>query len=231
MIYRLRNLYENVFQENKLDQRYFSCIKEENVDCLNEIFKSRLKETGFVGSFFSGSLGDRGYIYNRAEQNGIWTSRNRETAEEYATMGGNADGVIRSVALKFESPLDLRPLGVQSDTDTVRNFLKESGVELPEMYYEAFQSEIEYEEQDTWFVYSIIDGRNWKADRKLAIDVIKSAGYDSMILSDTHYKTQSDSYVLFDSSQVKLLNLITKGDDGNIIPISHRLTDSPDIRY
>lgn len=231
MISILRKIYENVMVDRSIDDVYFQYVEERNIDGLNKLIKTQMKRNGFSGTYWSGSLGDRGSVYQRAEQNGIWTSPDEDTAVEYSKFGGNVSGKIRAMAIKTENPLDLRQLGVQNRPEIIKRFLEKRGVKLTEDYYQAFQNEMQQEEQDTWFVYSIIDGWNWKNDRKLAISIIEQAGYDSIIISDTHYQTQSDSYVLFHSEQVKLLNLVTQGDDGKIIPISERFSDKPDIRY
>ena len=91
---------------------------------------------------------------------------------------------------------------------------------------------MEREEQDTWFCYAIIDGRDFKQDRALAIKQIERAGFDSLIIKDTHYGSQSDSYVAFKSNQVKLNKLVTVDDQSQIIPLSKRFDqNNPDIRY
>jgi len=196
-----------------------------------KILKNNLFQNGYKLGYYSGSKGDRGYIYKRARSNGIWVSDDLETAKQYAKMGGS-DGPIRKIAIRLNNPLDLRSLGIYSNANKIKKFLDSVGVNLPFSYYKAFNNKAIEEDQSEWFVYSIVDGENWKTDRALAIQAIMKAGYESLILKDTHYGAQSDSYVLFNSSDVKLDSLNTVGDDGQPIKAELRFDpNNPDIRY
>lgn len=214
-----------------LDKQYMEAIKKEDKKTLRELLTYKQKESGYVPGYWSGSMGDRGSVYKRAEFNGIWTTHDKESALTYSNMGGNTNGVLRKLAVKFEKPLDLTPLGEQTTTEKIYQFLTNKGVKLPEYYYTEFQREAQEEHQDIWFTYAIIDGNDWKKDRATALSTIMDAGYDSLILADTHYGVQSNSLVLFHSRQAKLDNLVTV-DKNNIIPLWQRFDETnDDIRF
>lgn len=228
---QLRKIYEKVIIDQDLDQRYIQAIQN-NDNAAVDIIKQCKARSGYRGQYFSGSLGDRGFVYKRAEQNGIWLSRDKQTAIEYATAGGNQTGKVNNLTIKMDNPLDMRELGIQNTQDNIRKFMLSRNINLPEIYYQEFQAEAEREEQDTWFCYAIIDGRDFKRDRQLAIAKIEASGFDGLILKDTHYGSQSDSYVCFHSNQVKLNKIATLDDSGIIIPATSRFDwNNPDIRY
>lgn len=219
------------YQELSLDKAYFDAVANKDKATLRSILSFKQKASNFKSGYWSGSLGNRGTVYSRAETNGIWTSQDRASAETYTTMGGNVGGELRKLAVYYERPLDLTPLGIQANSKTIKQFLAQRNIHLPEMYYDEFDRNAIQEDQEDWFTYSIIDGRNWKTDRQLAFKAIMDQGYDALILADTHYGSQSDSIVLFHSYQVKLDNLVTV-DNNKIIPPSERFdVTKPDIRF
>ncbi len=185
---------------------------------------------GYTPGLYSGSLQFRGYIYRRAETNGVWASDDIGIAKDYAVRSNNGGPTLK-IALRLQNPLDLRPLGLQATTEDARKFLTNRGVNLSDKFYEAFQSNMDYEEQDTWFTYSIIDGDDWKNDRRKAIQAILDAGYNSLLLKDSSPTGKvGTSYVVFKSGDAKLMqhSLI----DGEYIPSSLRFDPSnPDIRF
>ena len=232
MDFKLKKLYEEVALQQNIDQEYLDAIQNNDSKTVLRLVKNQRQIRGFRDQLFSGSLADRGNVYKRAEQNGIWLSKDEQTAREYSIAGGNQNGIIRNLSLSSKNPLDIRELGIQNNTDNIKRFLENKRVLLPDLYYQEFQKEMEREEQDTWFCYAIIDGRDFKQDRALAIKQIERAGFDSLIIKDTHYGSQSDSYVAFKSNQVKLNKLVTVDDQSQIIPLSKRFDqNNPDIRY
>lgn len=219
------------YNDLSLDKIYFDAVASKDKKALRNILSFKQKAANFKPGYYSGSLGNRGTVYNRAETNGIWTSQDRASAETYTTMGGNVGGELRKLAVYYERPLDLTPLGIQANSKTIKQFLAQRNIHLPEMYYDEFDRNAIQEDQEDWFTYSIIDGRNWKTDRQLAFKTIMDQGYDALILADTHFGTQSDSIVLFHSYQAKLDNLVTV-DNNKIIPPSERFdVTKPDIRF
>lgn len=79
------------------------------------------------------------------------------------------------------------------------------------------------------------DADSKKADAKL-IDFLKSLGFDSIRYENTQDRNADepieDSYILFDSWQLKSAETVTYDDDGKIIPLSQRFDASnPDIRF
>lgn len=219
------------YQELSLDKIYFDAVANKDKAALRNVLSFKQKASNYKSGYFSGSLGNRGTVYNRAETNGIWTSQDKASAETYTTMGGNVGGELRKLAVYYERPLDLSPLGIQTSSRALRQFLTQRNINLPDMYYDEFDRNAVQEEQEDWFTYAIIDGKNWRTDRQLAFKLIMDRGYDALILADTHYGTQSNSIVLFHSYQVKLDNLVTV-DNGRIIPPSERFdVTKADIRF
>ena len=199
-----------------------------------KILINNIKKHGYKLGFFNGNIKKETsrFTLQRALANGVWVSDDYETALQYSKFGGVTDGVVHKVAIRYDNPLDLRPLGIQTDVKTIKTFLEQKGVHLPDLYYTAFANEAINEEQDEWFTYAIIDGNDWKTDRKLAIATIMKAGYDCLLLGDTHYGVQSDSYVIFDIRNVKLDTLKTFDDSGNVIDSRLRFDPTnPDVRY
>jgi hypothetical protein len=231
MNFVLRQLYEENNNEQIANAQYLQAVQNEDLYTLKELLDFQREKNGYFGQFYSGSLKSRGDVYKRAAQNGIWCSPSIKTAKEYAVKDGNQQGDIREMAIKLNNPLDLRPLGIQNTIENIYEFLESNGISLPQSYYREFKLNAQEENQDEWFVYSIIDGRNFKTDRGPAIQEILKSGYDGLILKDTHWQTQSDSYVLFQSNQVKL-NGVTRDPNGRIVPLNERYDEhNENINY
>lgn len=145
---------------------------------------------------YSGSKEPFDVVLSRISTNGLWTTKCYDTAQLY--------GEVRTLYVSPSNPLDLRHLGWQCTLEEIKEALHNVNVFLPDQYYEAFRHFANEEEQDVWFVYAIIDGFQWMTDREIAIRTIREAGFDSLLIHDTHYHgLQSDSLVLFDEAQIK----------------------------
>lgn len=113
-------------------------------------------------------------------------------------------GTVREFKVECDNTLDLRTLGWQCTAENAKCILEQFNVVLPDTFYSAFSNKAEEEDQTEWFTYAIIDGEDWKTDRRIAIQAIKDAGFDSLILSDSHYLgEQLDSLVIFHEDQIK----------------------------
>ena len=81
-------------------------------------------------------------------------------------------------------------------------------------------------------MYDFKKGDEYETDYKSAFI---SAGYDGLHFPDTIRGRESivgDTYAVFEPSQAKSADLVTRDDDGNIIPLSERFNDkNEDIRY
>lgn len=57
-------------------------------------------------------------------------------------------------------------------------------------------------------------------------------GYTSVVMHNIYdYGEKADNYVFFNSSQIKSADAVTYDNNGNVIPLSERFSDSKDIRY
>lgn len=131
---------------------------------------------------------------NKIPSHGLWMTPCVESAQQY--------GHVYRFEVDVKNALDLRELGWQTDVQSIRLHLELKGVKLPEKYYSAFHSSAVNEEQEEWFVYAIVDGFDWRNEREEALDCIRQAGYDSIMLFDTHYGTQADSLVILDENLI-----------------------------
>ena len=61
------------------------------------------------------------------------------------------------------------------------------------------------------------------------VDGLKRDGYDGIVLEDTEFGGKS--FVMFDPEQIKSADPVTRNDAGEIIPLSQRFSESPDIRF
>lgn len=150
--------------------------------------------------YYSGSNVPFDVMIPRISTNGLWLTKCRNVAKNYATVSGT----VRQFKIKCCNTLDIRKLGWQCTAEKARKEFERLNVILPEWFYSEFKAKAEEEEQDEWFTYAIIDGKDWKVDRQVAIQSIKNAGYDSLILLDSHYVgEQLDSLVIFDENQIE----------------------------
>lgn len=144
--------------------------------------------------YYSGGSRVLETFWKKIKQHGLWMTPCVKSAQQY--------GYVLGFEVSIKNPLDLRELGWQTDVQTLRLYLELKGVKLPEKYYAAFHSSAINEDQLEWFTYAIVDGFNWREDRRTAFDAIEEAGYDCILLHDTHYGTQADSLVILDESQI-----------------------------
>jgi hypothetical protein len=162
--------------------------------------------------YYNGSKSPLREVLDRVASNGIWLTLCKETAKLYATDMG----FVRTMQVINSNPLDLRNLGWQCSAEEIKVALETNGVHLPRRYYDAFKQAALDEEQDDWFVYSIIDGFDFKTERAHAIQAIRDAGFDSLLIYDTHYLgLQSDSLVIFDETQIQIQEEETYQTMGN----------------
>lgn len=79
------------------------------------------------------------------------------------------------------------------------------------------------------------DVGSFRASQQKIIEILKSKGFDGVEYlvpeSDTWHKTGSIHRVVFDPNQIKSADPVTKDDQGNVIPLSQRFSNSPDIRF
>ena len=67
--------------------------------------------------------------------------------------------------------------------------------------------------------------------RKGLVKRIQQAGYDGIVY-ENKFEGVGDSFIAFDSSQIKSADAVTYDDAGNVIPLSQRFNpESPDIRF
>jgi len=65
----------------------------------------------------------------------------------------------------------------------------------------------------------------------LAVEA-RDSGHDGLIVKNvTDQYGESDQYVVFDPNQIKSADPVTRDEQGNIIPLSQRFNQTPDIRY
>ncbi len=75
------------------------------------------------------------------------------------------------------------------------------------------------------------DSECWWAIQQALIDYAKENGYDSVIFKDSTRGEGHDSIGVFEGDQVKSAEPFTFDDNGELIPLSERFSDSNDIRY
>jgi hypothetical protein len=150
--------------------------------------------------YYSGSKTAFDVTFTRIPTNGLWLTKCKNVAKSYATTVGT----VKQFKVKCTNTLDIRNLGWQCTAENARKTFEQFNVVLPDTFYDVFLSKAKEEEQTEWFTYAIIDGEDWKTDRYTAIQAIKDAGFDSLILLDSHYLgEQLDSLVIFDEKHIE----------------------------
>lgn len=121
--------------------------------------------------------------------------------------------------------------------DLVRNINDDHG-QLFALY--AFASKVlEIDASFANFESIMYNGKKWKSDE--LVDYAWKKGYDAVVLYNIadlgmgyrrsdEKKPYATDVIVKEPSQVKSANLVTFDDDGNIIPLSKRFSDSDDIR-
>ena len=75
--------------------------------------------------------------------------------------------------------------------------------------------------------------RAQKEAKKILTEFFSISNYDSVIIEhdEGSFGRSTETFIVFDSSQVKSADPITYDNNGEIIPLSERFSDSKDIRY
>lgn len=141
-------------------------------------------------------------------------------------VGNGRAGRVLKLYVKAENPL-YWPVDI--GYWTARNF---AATMEPDDAFDVFENADEIRSNISEIAK---DADSKKADAKL-IDYLKSLGFDSIRYENTQDRNADepieDSYILFDSSQLKSAETVTYDDDGKIIPLSQRFdTTKPDIRF
>jgi len=147
-------------------------------------------------------------------------------------------GKTMSLRIRLKNPLRLHDLGVW-EPDEVLGFLWQKDVIDDEELSNA-RSELEYGR--TQVFSDRLTDENAKKDlidykkayyelSSIVRELIKSKGYDGIIYNNKA-EGYEESYIVFDSNQIKSGDLITYDNKGDIIPISLRFDfTNSDIRW
>jgi hypothetical protein len=145
-------------------------------------------------------------------RNAAFFTPDKNAATSFMTQGGRTSGSTRAFRVVGEM-LDWR----KGITNAQFNSLVGDGVNPRWLSQKGASWELFDQEQDP-------DGALIKAVTKM--------GYDGVIIHDTDGTKDFDSYVVFDPSQIKSADAITRDDSGRVIPLSERFNEkSPDIWF
>jgi hypothetical protein len=121
-----------------------------------------------------------------------------------------------------------------------RNRKVGNGVSLYEVYLNA-KKPIRLEDKGTWSSDRVVPQINDQlksslpvtSSRSEIVSFLRKNGYDSVIYENRFEGKEGDeAIIVFDPSQIKSANPITRDSSGNVIPISNRFNlKSEDIRY
>lgn len=144
--------------------------------------------------------------------------------------------------LSLNNPLRLKEnrLGVWHDIDILNQiFDNENGGKNPHPSFESdqeafYNDELEVnitnvfgETESVSYFDAPVGSRNAWMDSYL-----KSKGFDGIVYKNEVEDKGSDSYIVFDPSQIKVADPVTRDDAGNVIPLSERFNpETSDIRF
>ena len=192
---------------------------------------AKLKAQGYTRLAYHGSdsFGFTKFNMDKAEVGAIFTAKDITTSETYTrnpqirkisdANNGEVGGIYRA-RLKMKNPLTVNVRGNDWSEIPPEAFLKNG-----ESYTPKYRDD--YEPGEDYFTADVAE-------------YARDNGYDGVVFKDIYDEGEyvsrandtTDVYVVFDSSQFKSADAITRDDNGNIIPLEKRGDASePDIRY
>ena len=197
------------------DTDYLAAVKAGDMKVVQGMVDEAAKGAGYGIKAWHGSIsGKIPAVFDKRDV--AFFSGERETALVYSGEGG-AVGEFR-IALK-------KPLNAETPKDILRHLPKE----LQERHSSARYS---------WEVLKDKDLPDLYEDRDV-IEALRDKGFDGAIIHDDVVtvngrlqRHNTPSVAVFDPSQIKSADPITRDAQGNVIPLSKRFnTTSEDIRY
>lgn len=205
------------FSPKTLDADYAKAVQANDIKAAQQMVDETAKAAGYkIGPVFHGTSKDFNVFKpNRAQGwgEGVYFASDKSVASEF----GNR---VVSAFLKIENPFT----GIFSSKDEAAIPNTKTYKEAQKQYSRTSFVDRETGELDWFDLYS--------ENGEFANNLIRDLGYDGIIQSDSPNIQSGQEIVVFNPSQVKSAEPITRDSSGNVIPPSKRFdVRSADIRF
>lgn len=211
-------------QRSIRDSEYLKAVEDNDMETAQRLVDEAAREAGFAEKGFHGT-GSSFNIFSEGKIGGrnVWGKgfyfgKSRGIADDYALWRQSKGGNYRIVSafLKMQNPF----VPYKSSLGSAKEILDKW---FPDMWRTSRELGVGYIENK--LNNSPLDLLQFIAEHnKIEVrDVLRQYGFDSV--------KDGGEYVVFASNQIKSADPVTYDDNGNVIPLSERFTDSEDIRY
>ena len=183
--------------------------------------------------------GERDNVMSHGGTFGFYFSDNPDVWSDYAKPRRKGEkGRVNRTFLSLKNPFRFSEELISYDA--FQKLLRDGGIALPAEVKSRLDRLVAGGFGDTQPVWKWLHPTHVGAGASYGESLKKAftdAGYDGVIHPDSSLMeggldTPATSYVVFDPSQIKSADPVTRDDAGNVIPLSQRFrTVSPDIRY
>ena len=199
------------------DETYLKAVKSGDIETAQRMVDDAAKKAGYTVRAYHGTSNEFNTFKPRTAQGwgtGVYFASDRESAEEYGPR-------VVSAYLKIERPF----------SETFPNE-DESRIEQTNAYKQAQQ---QYKNNPR-FVSEETGKLDWielyQESGVFAGQLIQDLGYDAVMQEDSAHTQSGSEIVVFNPSQIKSSEPVTRDEQGNVIPLSKRFDiKSPDIRF
>ena len=209
-----------------VDAEYAKAVEADDMAKAQEMVDAAAITAGYTIETYRGDSDDWDDFRNRRES-GIFTSQDKDFADQYGKMKGAWRGVTRRFYVKgkvldlerYDSQEWIREWAATFDQEDWVN-RKTGEVEDP---VDAVASGQLFDWEGDW------SGKMWTDLQRSA----RADGYDVLIAPDSAEAIDNPvATIVLDDNGIKLADPVTYDDDGNVIPLSRRFDDTGyDVRY
>ena len=189
------------------DAEYMAAVEAGDMEKAQRIVDEAANTAGYTTRGYHGTSKEFDTFQPRTAQGwgtGVYFASDKGSAEEYGPR-------IVTAALKINRPF----LGMFSSED-------EGKVEQTNAYKQALQ---QYKNNPR-FIDSETGELDWRElyqeSGSFAGDFIQDLGYDAVVQKDSPHLPSGSEIVVFEPSQIKSADPVTRDADGNVIPLSER---------
>ena len=218
------------------DSAYLSAVNSGDMETAQRMVNEAAKAAGYNIRAYHGTSN---YGFTRFDNyftkfglfgNGFYFTENPEVAESYTKKGKGTNPGVYSVFLKADNLIDMdAPADLSKWRKGFRDFdFDESYLDGVSTNEDAFRALKEAMQDAEMY--------QWEAEETVP-DFVKEMGYDGIThLGGGRYGSKDGPrhrvYIVYDSSQIKSADPVTRTDSGEVIPLSERFNENAeDIRY
>ncbi len=210
---------------NVKDQKYLAAVKSGDLDTAQKMVDEAAKEAGYKPSMVIHSTNSDFNIFGRIRN--ILTS----TGRSFLVSPIKTDGVgliYVTENKKYSQLFGDKSLSLYHNISNPADFRQLGSGSVSNQEFDTFVQSLGVKAKPSNGMQSPVFERLNKGQLKKEL---LEAGFDGFLLREKSAEQEADAIAGFDSSQFKSSDPVTKDDQGNVIPLSQRFSNSPDIRF